>query len=65
MDKKYRYWVEVTWMGRTKRLFGSDKRKELDEWAMGCGPEVEVQVIDILEEEVNEHGGHHRPRRGA
>ena len=63
MDRKYRYWLEVTWQGHKKRLWGSDNRVELDEYAMTCGPDVEVQIIDSLEEEVNDSGGHYRPRR--
>ena len=62
MESKYRYWLEVTWNGHTKRLWGSDKRIELDEWAAKCGPDIAVRVIDALEEEVNDRGGHHRSK---
>ena len=65
MSKKYRYWLEVTWQGHTTRLWGADKRVELDEYIMKCGPGVEARVIDSLEEEASERGTHRRPRRGT
>ncbi len=59
--KEYRYWVEVTWNGRTTRIFGSDDRLILDKYVASCDRNLDIRVVDTLEEEVN-HGRRNRSR---
>lgn len=61
-DKKYRYRLEVEWSGEWRKLWGSDKRIELDQYVASCrDPNLRFQVVDTLFEEVNERGRRHKP----
>ena len=61
-EKKCRYQLETYWAGAWRRLWGSDKRLELDEYVASCkDPAVQFRVIDTWEEEVMNRGRRHKP----
>ena len=61
-EKKYRYQLEAYWNREWRRLWGSDKRLELDAYVAGCkDPAVRFRVIDTWEEEVMSRGRRHKP----
>ena len=61
-ENKYRYQLEAYWAGAWQRLWGSDKRLELDEYIASCkDPSVQFRVIDTWEEEVMNRGRRHKP----
>ena len=61
-EKKFRYQLEVFWNGHWAKLWGSDKRIELDEYAAQCtDPNVQFRVTDGWEEEVTKCWRRNKP----
>lgn len=61
-EKKCRYQLEIMWSGAWRRLWGSDKRLDLDQYVASCPANLEFRIVDTLLEEVEERGRRHKPR---
>ena len=61
MSEKQRYQLEIKWQGKWRRLFGSERRIELDEYRATCPDNLEIRIVDTEEE--TDHGRRHRPGR--
>ena len=62
-ERQYRYRLEVFWCGGWRKLWGTEKRLELDQYiASNKDPKVQFRVVDTWEEEVNDRGRRHKPR---
>ena len=61
MAEKQRYQLEIMWQGKWRRLFGSEKRIELDEYRATCPDNLEIRIVDTKEEA--EYGRRNRPGR--
>lgn len=55
-EKKYRYQLEAFWAGAWRRLWGADKRIDLDQYVAQCPDSVQFRIIDTVLEELNERG---------
>lgn len=56
-----RYRLEVEYAGKWRKLWSSDKRHELVEYAEQCGDKVKLRIVDAAEEAM-ENGRRDRPK---
>ena len=56
-----RWRLEVLYSDKWRKLWCSDKRIELVEYAEQCGKDIQVRIVDTLEEEM-ENGRRNRSK---